>query len=77
MNVSEYRISRVFRHHFNARNFNQFINDMRIKHARMLLKDPKNAQWTILVIGLESGFASVWPFTRDFKSVCDMTPNQY
>jgi AraC-like DNA-binding protein len=48
-----------------------------IKHARMLLEDPKNTQWPILVIGLESGFASVGPFTRAFKSICDMTPNQY
>ena len=77
MNVSEYRISRVFRHHFNARNFNHFINDMRIKHAKVLLEDPKNTQWPILVVGLESGFASVGPFTRAFKSICDMTPNQY
>jgi len=77
MSVSEYRISRIFRHHFNARNFNQFINEMRIEHARILLKDPQNAQWPILVVGLESGFASVGPFTRAFKSICDMTPNQY
>jgi AraC-like DNA-binding protein len=77
MSVSEYRISRVFRHHFNARNFNQFINDMRIKHAKMLLKDSENFQWPILVIALESGFASVGPFTRAFKSSCNMTPNQY
>jgi AraC-like DNA-binding protein len=77
MSVSEYRISRIFRHHFNARNFNQFINEMRIKHAKILLQDPVNAQWPILVVGLESGFASVGPFTRAFKSICDMTPNQY
>ncbi|GAC20106.1 helix-turn-helix transcriptional regulator [Paraglaciecola arctica] len=77
LNVSEYRISRAFRHHFNARNFNQFINDMRIKHAKVLLEDPKNTQWPILVVGLESGFASVGPFTRAFKSICNMTPNQY
>jgi AraC-like DNA-binding protein len=77
MNVSEYRISRVFRHHFNARNFNQFINEMRIKHAKTLLKNTENIQWPIFVVGLESGFASVGPFTRAFKSSCDMTPNQY
>ncbi|MBL4631278.1 MAG: helix-turn-helix transcriptional regulator [Paraglaciecola sp.] len=77
MSVSEYRISRIFRYNFQARNFNQFINEMRIKHAKSLLEDPKNAQWPILVVGLESGFASVGPFTRAFKSICDMTPNQY
>lgn len=77
MSVSEYRISRVFRHHFNARNFNQFINEMRIKHAKRLLEKTENIQWPIFVVGLESGFASVGPFTRAFKSSCDMTPNQY
>jgi AraC-like DNA-binding protein len=77
MRVSEYRISRVFRLHFKARNFNQFINDMRIKHAKKLLENSENTQWPILVVGLESGFASVGPFTRAFKSSCDMTPNQY
>tara|TARA_R110000751_G_scaffold307866_1_gene433061 strand:+ start:67381 stop:68511 length:1131 start_codon:yes stop_codon:yes gene_type:complete len=77
LNVSEYRISRIFRHHFNARNFNQFINEKRISHAKKLLKKTENIHWPILVVGLESGFASVGPFTRAFKSICDMTPNQY
>jgi AraC-like DNA-binding protein len=77
MDVSEYRISRVFRDHFNARNFNQFINEMRIGHAKTLLEDPANAHWPIIVVGMESGFASVGPFTRAFKSSCEMTPNQY
>jgi AraC-like DNA-binding protein len=77
LSVSGYRVRRIFRHHFNARNFNQFINEMRIKHARTLLKDPENAQWPILEVGLESGFASVETFSRAFKSICDMTPNQY
>jgi AraC-like DNA-binding protein len=77
MEVSEYRISQVVRGHFKARNFNQLINEMRIAHAKTLLADPQNTHWPILVVGMESGFASVGPFTRAFKSICDMTPNQY
>lgn len=77
MNVSEYRISRVFRDHFNARNFNQFINHMRVHHAKRLLENPDNTHWPIIVVGMESGFASIGPFTRAFKSTCGMTPNQY
>ncbi|MFT4940323.1 MAG: AraC-like DNA-binding protein [Paraglaciecola sp.] len=77
MNVSEYRISRVFRDHFKARNFNQFINEMRIRHAKTLLQDPENTHWPVVVVGMESGFASVGPFTRAFKSNSGMTPNQY
>jgi len=77
MMVSEYRISRVFRHHFNARNFNQYINEMRIKHSKTLLQNPENDHWSILVISMESGFASIGPFTRAFKSLCGVTPNEY
>lgn len=77
MTVSEYRISRVFRHHFNARNFNQYINEMRIKHAKTLLGNPDNDHWPIIVISMESGFASIGPFTRAFRTICGVTPNQY
>lgn len=77
MMVSEYRISRVFRYNFNARNFNQYINEMRIEHSKTLLQNPDNDHWPILVISMESGFASIGPFTRSFKSICGVTPNEY
>lgn len=77
LEVPEYRISRVFRHHFKARNFNQFINMLRIEHAKTLIESPANQHWTVLVIGLESGFASVGPFNRAFKTICGCTPNEY
>lgn len=67
MDVSEYLISRVLREHFNARNFNQFINEMRIEHAKTLLCNIDNIHWPIVVVAMESGFASVGPFTRAFK----------
>lgn len=74
---SEYRVSRIFRHHFKARNFNPIINEISIKHAQLLLENTENIQWPIFVVGLKSGFASVGPFTLALKSSCDMTPNQY
>lgn len=77
LNVPEYRISRVLRHHFNARNFNQFINSLRVQHAKKLLTSSSSQHWTVLVIGLESGFASIGPFNRAFKSECGCTPNEY
>lgn len=77
LDVSEYRISRVLKHHFQAKNFNQFVNALRIQHAQKLLADPDNQKWPVLVVGLESGFASVGPFTRAFKQFTGVTPNQY
>ncbi len=77
MNESEYRVSRAIREHLCQPNFNQYINAKRIEHAKQLLADPKCDHWSILVISLESGFASVGPFSRTFKQITALTPNQY
>ncbi|TPH13966.1 helix-turn-helix domain-containing protein [Litorilituus lipolyticus] len=77
LDVSEYKVSHVLRHHLKAKNFNQYVNELRIKHAQKILSDPNKKAWSILVVGLESGFASVGPFTRTFKLITGFTPNQY
>ena len=75
--VPEYRISNALRNKSKGQNFNQYINALRVDYAKQLLADPNAQQWSVLVIGLESGFASVGPFTRAFKSITGCTPNQY
>lgn len=77
LGMPEYRISNALRHNLNAKNFNQYINEFRIEYAQSLLADPDKNKWPVLVIGLESGFASVGPFTRAFKAKTGFTPNQY
>lgn len=77
LDVPEYKISRALRHSLCAQNFNQYVNELRIKHAKKLLADPDKQKWPVLVVGLESGFASVGPFTRTFKLLTGFTPNQY
>lgn len=77
LDVPEYKISKALRHNLSAKNFNQYVNELRIKHAQSLLADPDKQKWPVLVVGLESGFASVGPFTRAFKAITGYTPNQY
>lgn len=77
LQVPEYRVSRLLRSQFHATNFNHFINTLRIEHAKTLLTDPGKQHWPVLVVGLESGFASVGPFTRAFKTQTGDTPNEY
>ncbi|RZM85387.1 helix-turn-helix domain-containing protein [Pseudoalteromonas rubra] len=77
LDVPEYRVSRALKPQLQQHNFNQYINRLRVGHAQKLLRDPNNQHWPVLVIGLESGFASVGPFTRAFKSITGTTPNQY
>lgn len=77
LDVSEYLISRAIRHNSYGKNFNQHINALRIQHAQTLLQDAGKQHWSVLVIALESGFASIGPFNRAFKQICGVTPNQY
>ena len=76
LDLPEYRISKAIRNHLNAKNFNQYVNELRICYAEKILIDPSKP-WSVLVVGLESGFASVGPFTRAFKAHTGCTPNQY
>lgn len=77
LDAPEYRVSNALRYHLNARNFNQFINEYRIEHAKCLLSDPNKKAWSVVVVSIESGFASVGPFTRTFKTITGLTPNQF
>ncbi|MBU0912193.1 MAG: helix-turn-helix transcriptional regulator [Gammaproteobacteria bacterium] len=77
LDVPEYRVSKLLRSQFHASNFNQFINTLRIEYAKTLLSDPHKRHWPVVVIGLESGFASVGPFTRSFKAMVGYTPNEF
>lgn len=77
LNVSEYKISRAIRYHFEAPNFNHFINSLRIEYAKSLLEQPQSQHWTILVIALESGFSSLATFNRVFKAQLGYSPNEH
>ena len=77
MDVSEYKVSHVIRHDCGATNFNQFINQYRLQHAKHLLVNEDSRHWTTLVIALESGFSSLASFNRVFKAAEACSPSQY
>ncbi len=77
LDTPEYLISKAIRTELGATNFNQYVNMLRIDHARTLLANPEHRKTSILAIGLDSGFASVGPFTRAFKAITGLTPRQY
>jgi AraC-like DNA-binding protein len=77
LDVPEYRIRAIMLNHFNAKNFNHYVNHMRIEYAKTILSAPDKRDWSVLVVGIESGFASVAPFTRAFKEFTVCTPGQY
>ncbi|TQV88219.1 helix-turn-helix domain-containing protein [Aliikangiella coralliicola] len=77
LDVPEYRIRAIMLNHFNAKNFNHYVNQMRIEYAKTILSAPDKHDWPVLVVGIESGFASAAPFTRAFKEFAGCTPGQY
>lgn len=75
LSVPEYKISKAIREKTHFDNFNQYVNSFRVEFAKKLLTE--NQDWTVLVIAMESGFASLATFNRVFKSIEGCTPKQY
>lgn len=59
------------------KSFIDYINEMRIEHAKKLLIDPTYKNYTIVSIGLESGFNSKSAFYSVFKKHTSCTPVGY
>ena len=77
LNTSEYKVSKAIRGYFATANFNLFVNQFRVKHAKQLLRNNECQQWSILVIALESGFSSLATFNRVFKAISGQMPTEY
>lgn len=71
--VSKYAISRVFSGTFHN-NFNQYVNDARIRYACSRLENTRDS---IIEICLDSGFESQRTFNRAFKERYRMSPSEY
>lgn len=58
-------------------NFNDYINNLRVEKAKQFLKDPLFDNYTIVAVGLESGFNSKSSFYTAFKKFSNKTPAQF
>ena len=77
LGLQEYRLRRLINQALGYRNFNSFLNDYRIADAKAALADPAQAAVPILTIALDSGFSSLGPFNRAFKTETGMTPSEF
>ncbi len=77
LSVPEYRLRRYINQRLGHRNFNAYINGLRLAEARAALSDPARRETGVLEIALEAGFASIGPFNRAFKATTGVTPSEY
>ena len=73
INLSSFYFSKVFKQ-FRGITFIDALNEVRIKHARILLRDPKIA---IKTIAQSTGYSDSNYFSRVFKNSCGDTPSEY
>lgn len=77
LSVPEYRLRRLINQKLGHRNFNVFLNNYRIEEAKTALADPAQIEVPITTIALDTGFQSLGPFNRAFKTETGVTPTEY
>jgi AraC-like DNA-binding protein len=77
LGAPEYRLRRVINQGLGHRNFNAYVNGLRLAEARRRLADPAERQLPVLSIALDVGFGSIGPFNRAFKAETGLTPTEF
>lgn len=77
LSAPEYRLRRVINQRLGHRNFNAYVNGLRLEDARAALADPGRRKVPVLTIALDAGFQSIGPFNRAFKAACGLTPTEF
>lgn len=77
LKLPEHRLRQTINEGLGYRNFNAFLNHTRIEEAKAALADPGQNQVPVLTIALDTGFQSIGPFNRAFKTDTGMTPTDY
>ncbi|WP_326543940.1 AraC family transcriptional regulator [Pseudorhodoferax sp.] len=75
--VPEYRLRRLINGQLGQRNFNAYVNGLRLAEAQQRLIDPAEHAVPMLSIALDVGFGSIGPFNRAFKARTGLTPTEY
>lgn len=76
LNISSGYLSRLI-NALTDGNFNDFINTFRVNEVKRKLKNPEFDNYSILSIGLESGFNSKSVFYTTFKKQTGVSPSEF
>lgn len=77
LGVPEYRLRRCINRRLGHRNFNAYVNALRLAQAREALADPARREASVLEIAMDAGFGSIGPFNRAFKAASGLTPSEF
>ncbi len=75
MGVTQKKILATFKQHPQSISFNDYVNQKRVNHACILLKE--HPEYTVEAIAADSGFSSPITFYRWFEKITGMKPKEY
>jgi AraC-like DNA-binding protein len=76
LNVHSNTLSKVI-NLYTEKTFYDLVNEKRVEEFLLKLKDPQNAQYTLIALAYDAGFNSKASFQRNFKKIIGMTPSEY
>lgn len=77
LTIQEYRLRRLINKQLGYRNFNQFLNELRIQEACKRLSAASNHREQIASIAFDVGYSALSSFNKAFKDLMKVTPTQY
>lgn len=76
LQLSKSHLSRIINTELKM-SFSNYLNSLRVKEAQQILLNPEFSNYTLVAIGLESGFNSKTTFNTVFKKFTSQTPSQF
>ena len=76
MEITIHNVSQIINSKSN-KNFFDFVNRYRVEYFKRLLSDPEKRKFTILSLGIESGFNSKASMNRVFKKMEGQSPKEF
>lgn len=76
LGLSKSHLSRIINSELGM-SFTDYINTLRVEEAKLYLKNPDFSNYTLVAIGLESGFNSKSAFNSAFKKIASQTPSEF
>ena len=76
LDISIHKVSQIINSKSN-KSFFDFVNRYRVEYFKKLLSNPNNRKFTILALGIESGFNSKASMNRVFKNFVGQSPKEF
>lgn len=76
LEVSKSYLSRLINAELHT-SYTDYINALRVEQAKLTIQNPESEKYTLIAIGLESGFNSKSAFNNAFKKFTGITPSEF